>query len=178
MPSFRQDVLNFYNEHAYSDEQDEFDGLPEYDDEVVEWVEVGQWWGVYTWWLVVTYCVYICAQRWFFMTTFEHLNLSHPIPSTPHPHPHPIPNPNPNPYTNTIQAMAEAWDPDDLMVPFEGYTPWATISYNTEDPTLKHSVSVEVDATADTCFRLFDDVLNWGEWFNNIHRVCVVLRWC
>lgn len=96
---------------------------------------------------------------------YTHILSINALLPTPPLHPHtPMTPPN-------TQAMAEAWDPDDLMVPFEGYTPYSMVSYNTNDPTLKHTVSVEVDAPADTCFRLFDDVLNWGEWFNNIHRV-------
>lgn len=74
--------------------------------------------------------------------------------------------------------MASDWDPDDLMLPFASYTPWALVAYRTEDPTLKYTVSVDVAASADTCFRLFDDVLNWGEWFHIIHRVCCRMLQC
>ena len=69
------------------------------------------------------------------------------------------------------QSMLADWDPEDLMVPFHGYTPWTLVDYNTDDPALKYTVSVDVAAPCDTCFRLFDDVLNWGEWFHIIHRV-------
>lgn len=72
------------------------------------------------------------------------------------------------------QSMADDWDPEDLMVPFAGYTPWSMVDYNTEDPTLKYTVSVDVAVPCNTCFRLFDDVLNWGEWFHIIHRVRAV----
>ena len=59
--------------------------------------------------------------------------------------------------------------PDDDFRSNGGYTPFEELDWSDEDIT--HELSIHVDAPRSKCFQIWEDRLNYLEWFDNIGQV-------
>lgn len=61
--------------------------------------------------------------------------------------------------------------PDDDIRAEGGYTPFEELDWSDEDIT--HELSIHVDATRTKCFQIWEDRLNYLEWFNSIAQLII-----
>ena len=59
--------------------------------------------------------------------------------------------------------------PDDDIRAHGGYTPFEHLDFSEEDIT--HELTIRVDAPRSKCFQIWQDRLNYLEWFDNIGQV-------
>ena len=59
--------------------------------------------------------------------------------------------------------------PDDDIRAQGGYTPFEELDWSEEDIT--HELSIHVDAPRSKCFQMWQERLNYLEWFDNIGQV-------